>query len=124
MTILLRRNRGTFFSLLSGWRKKDHIVLEKVKAHPERYPKPDKWTNVDRGIWIADQIAGDEQRAAYVVKASEWLKKVAYESKAYISTKQGLPFVKDISKELEKHMMDKYLKDRDDFREKDGKNRI
>ena len=58
-----------------------------------------------------------------MVKASEWLKKVAHESKAYISTKQGLPFVKDISKKWGEHLIDKYLKERDDFREADGKPR-
>jgi len=124
LTILLGRNRGTFFSLLSGWRKKDNIMLEKVKAHPERYRSPENWTHTDRGIWIADQIAGNEQAATHVVKASDWLKKVAYESKAYVTTKQGLPFVKDISKEWGKYMMDKYLKDRDDYRERDGRGRI
>ncbi len=123
LSILLGRNKGTFFSLLSGWRKKTGVLLEKVKAHPERYREPKDWTNKDRGIWIADQIAGGDMEASHVIKASEWLRKVAFESKAYIS-KQGLPFVKDISKEWGKHMMDRYLKDRDDYRERDGRDRI
>ena len=48
---------------------------------------------------------------------------MAYESKAYITTKQGLPFVKDISKEWGRYMMEKYLKERDDYRERDGRDR-
>ncbi len=69
-------------------------------------------------------MAGEVFPASVRIKASDWLTKIGYSSKAIIVGVDGLPFVKDISKRWGKYLMDTYFKERDEFRFKDGKNRI
>ena len=124
LSILNGRHRGTFFSLLGGWRKPEGCVLEKVKAHPEKYKKPEEWDHRDRGIWAADQIAGGVLSPSIRIKASEWLTHISYSSKLVVVDQKGLPFVKDIAKRWGKYLVDSYLVERDDYREERGKRRI
>ncbi len=124
LSILNGRHRGSFFGILGGWRKSENCILEKVRAHPERFKKPEEWDCCDRGIWAADQIAGDIFSPAFTIKASDWLKLISYSSKAIVVDKAGLPFIKDISRRWGKHLVDAYLKDRDEYRAKGGKRRI
>jgi len=124
LSILNGKHRGSFFSLLGGWRKPESCVLEKVKAHPEKYKKPEEWSHTDRGIWAADQIAGGILLPSVKIKASEWLTHISYASKLIVVDQQGLPFVKDIANKWGKYLVDSYLVERDDYREERGKRRI
>jgi hypothetical protein len=121
LSILNGKNRGSFFGILGGWRKSENCILEKVRAHPEKHKKPDDWDYTDKGIWAADQIAGDTLEPALTIKASTWLKYISYSAKAIIKDQEGLPFIKDISKRWGKHLIDSYLKDRDEYRVNGGR---
>jgi hypothetical protein len=123
LSLLNGRNRGAFFNILSGWKKPVDTILKKVKAHPEKFKKPEDWGDSDKGIWIADQIAGKAMKASKSINAAMWLKRISYTSKAVIVEQGGIPFVKDISKRWSKHLMERYLKERDDYREAEGKSR-
>jgi hypothetical protein len=59
-------------------RKPENCILEKVKAHPEKFKKPEEWDHCDKGIWAADQIAGGTLSPAYTLKTSEWLKRISF----------------------------------------------
>ena len=120
LAVLNGKHRGSFFSILGGWRKSENCILEKVKAHPEKFKKPEEWDYCDKGIWAADQIAGDTLTPAITIKASTWLSLISYTSKAIVVDCNGLPFVKDISKRWGKYLIDSYLKDRDEYRVKGG----
>ncbi len=91
-------------SLIAGldktwrWRKSENCILEKVKAHPEEFKKPEEWDHLDKDIWAADQIAGGTLEASMTIKASTLLRLVSYNSKAMEVDQKGLPFVKNISK--------------------------
>ncbi len=124
LAVLNGKHRGSFFSLLGGWRKSENCILEKVRAHPEKFRKPKEWDYYDKRVWAADQIAGDTFTPALTVKASAWLNLVSYSSKAIVVDHNGLPFVKDISKRWEKYLIGSYLRERDEYRMKGGKRRI
>jgi hypothetical protein len=123
LSLLNGRNRGSFFNILSGWNKSINTILSKVKAHPEKYKKPESWNMEDKGIWVADQVAGKVMKSYKSLVASVWLKRISYSSKAIVVDMDGVPFVKDITRRWSKHLMDQYLKERDDYRAKDGKRR-
>jgi hypothetical protein len=55
--------RGSFFNILSGWKKPIGALLKKVRAHPEKFKKPGDWDGADKGIWVADQISGKQMKA-------------------------------------------------------------
>ncbi len=58
-----------------GWRKPANVDMMKVKAHPER--RNEEWDRDNEGIWIADRVAGGEERVDYRIKASQILLEVA-----------------------------------------------
>ena len=98
LAILNGEHRGAFYNILSGWKRPVNTILSKVKAHPERFKKPEDWEDSDRGIWVADQVAGKTMKASKTITAAVWLKRVSYTSKAILVDMDGIPFVKDISK--------------------------
>ena len=106
--------------MLSGWKLPLNCALSKVKAHPEKYRVASDWTDGDKGIWIADQIAGKMLKGARMVRASEWLRRISLSSKVTVIDQGGLPFVKDIAKRWSKLLVSKYFKKRDDYREGRG----
>ena len=106
--------------MLSGWELPLNCALSKVKAHPEKYRVASDWTDGDKGIWIADQIAGKMLKGARMVRASEWLRRISLSSKVTVIDQGGLPFVKDIAKRWSQLLVSKYFKERDDYREGRG----
>ena len=113
LALLNGHNKGSFFNILSGWTKPLGCILNKVKAHPEKYKLPKDWQPEDKGIWIADQIAGGLFAASKKIAASIWLKRVSFTSKATIVDRNGVPFFKDISRRWSKHNLKMYLEGRD-----------
>ena len=70
-------------------------------------------------------MAGGILTPAYTIKASEWLKKIgATHSKLTIERTDGTPLIMDVSKTKSKCDVIKYLDERDDFREEEGKTRV
>jgi ribonuclease HI len=123
LTVLVGGYKGNFQNILSGWSKPGGVLLNNVKAHPEKFKKPEEWGVEDRGIWMADQIAGRVVRASKTLKASTWLKRISYASKVIVVDQEGVPFIKDISRRWSKHLMQKYFLERDNYREAEGKDR-
>ena len=124
LALLNGHNKGSFFNILSGWTKPLGCILNKVKAHPEKYKLPKDWQPEDKGIWIADQIPGGLFAASKKIAASIWLKRVSFTSKATIVDRNGVPFFKDISRRWSKHNLKMYLEGRDEDRAERGKKRI
>ena len=125
LSLLNSQMRGAFLNMTSGWRKPMGTILKKVRAHPERFKKPEEWKDSDKGIWLADQVAGGTLVAEINLKASTWIKRVSYSSRAVVVEKKtGTPFFREVSKRWSKHLMDRYFVERDEYRVADGKNRI
>ena len=125
LSLLNSQMRGAFLNVASGWRKPVGTVLKKVRAHPERFKKPEEWKDSDKGIWLADQVAGGSLVAEINLKASTWMKRISYSSRAVVVEKKtGTPFFREVSKRWSKHLMDRYFVERDEYRVADGKNRI
>ena len=120
LEFLKGRYKGSFLNMLSGWKLPVNCALSKVKAHPEKYRAVSDWTDGDKGIWMADQIAGKALKGAKMVRASEWLKRISVGSKVTVIDQGGLPFVKDIAKRWSNLLVSKYFKERDDYREGRG----
>jgi hypothetical protein len=96
-----------------------------VRAHPERYKKPEDWNDNDKGIWLADQVAGGTLVAEKNLRASAWMKRISYSSRAIVVDKKtGTPFFREVSKRWSKHLMSRYFEERDEYRVADGKSRI
>ena len=125
MKRLSGRRLGALAQVLNGWEKNDKVAFRKVKAHPERRLPASEWSTEERGNFMADQVAGSILTPAYTIKASEWLKKIgATHSKLTIERTDGTPLIMDVSKTKSKCDVIKYLDERDDFREEEGKTRV
>ena len=117
--------KGGFVNICSGWKKPLGCELSKVRAHPERYKNPEVWSDEDKGIWIADQVAGRTTTPQRYLKASKWLSRIAYSSKAIVVEKnKNIPFFRDVSRRWGKHAMERYFHFRDLNREENGKDKI
>jgi len=125
LSLLNNQMRGAFLNITSGWKKPVGTVLKKVRAHPERYKKPEDWNGNDKGIWLADQVAGGTLVAEKNLRASAWMKRISYSSRAIVVDKKtGTPFFREVSKRWSKHLMSRYFEERDDYRMAEGENRI
>ena len=125
LSLLNGKHRGAFLNILSGWRRPLNAVLEKVRAHPERFKELKEWKAADKGIWMADQVAGGSLTTEKTLKASSWIRRVSYSSKAVIVRKEtGMPFFRDVAKMWSKHLLKTYLIQRDEFRARNGKTEI
>ena len=116
-------NRGNYAGLLAGWKVPKSCQIVKVKAHPERLRKPEGWSKEDKGIWIADQVAGRTIRGLRKVRISEWLKKIGHMSGICVANRAGVPYTGDMAKRWSKHFAERYFKERDDYREERGATR-
>ena len=99
MGVITGGEKGNFLSLLSNWKVPSSCTIEKIKAHPERMKTLETWTRGDKGIWMADQIAGRAIRGIKKALASEWLKRISSLAKiCLVDKKKGVPFVGDLAR--------------------------
>ncbi len=89
LALLNSQMRGAFLNVASGWRKPLGTILKKVRAHPERFKEPEAWNDEDKGIRLADQVAGGTIVAEKNLKASTWMKRISYGSKAVVVEKSS-----------------------------------
>ena len=108
--------------VIGNWRPQKNIRIKKVKAHPER--REGSWTKEDKGIYMADKVAGGEGVNIDIIKASAVMGRVAKDQVISIVDEKGVPFFGNLRRRNSKEKKKRYLKKRDDYREKDGKLRI
>ena len=112
---------GSYSQLLSGWKKNDNIHFHKVKAHPELRLAAAEWSKEEQGNFLADKIASGEAAPMLTVSARDWLSWIGSRSKIVIKNRSGSPVV--LEPKIIKSNLDSlsYLKERDHYRMKDGK---
>ena len=123
MGVVTGGEKGNYLSLLSSWKVPSSCTIEKIKAHPERMKTPEMWTRSEKGIWMADQIAGRTIRGIKKARASEWLKKISSLTKICLVDKKNVPFVGDLARRWSKHFVKRYFIERDEYREERGSTR-
>ena len=73
---------------------------------------------------MADKVADGEEGNIDRIKATDILKKIAEGQIISIVDEKGIPFFGNLRRRLSKEKLKRYLKKRDDYREKDGKLRV
>jgi hypothetical protein len=121
MAAVRKRNRG-FKRIMGEFRLPDNISVNKIQAHPER--RSGDWNNGEKGIFLADYVAGGEGGNIPIFKSTDILEGVAERSKVTIIDDCGVPFVGDIKRRSSKRRMERYFKKRDEYRDRLGKQSI
>jgi len=94
----------------------------KVKAHPER--REGEWSKEDKGIFMADQAAGEILGNMATVSAKAVIREVARSGKVMICGEDGEPFVGNLRLRCSREKLRKYWKKRDWYREESGRRGI
>ena len=109
-----------FSNTISGWRKWEGITTLKIKAHPERYKEWGTWDFEDKGIYVADGVAGGEARPHATISAKEWITRISARSIVAIEEEDGTPFIGRVSQRASEECTRQYLMERDGYRELKG----
>jgi hypothetical protein len=109
-----------FRNTTNNWKLGPGVVVQKVRAHPERYLHHSRWSWDDRGIWTADRVAGGNMAYECTVGAAKWLKKISSKSLVVIEELDGTPFIGSVRDRSSKRNMEMYWVERDQWRAKDG----
>ncbi len=73
-----------FRNTISDWTKGRDVVVQKVRAHPERFAHYTNWTWDDKGICTAYRVAGENMAFECTVGAAHWLKRIGSKSRVVI----------------------------------------
>ncbi len=113
-----------FRNTINNWEKGPSVKVQKVRAHPERFSHHSKWSWDDKGIWMADRVAGGIMSYECTVGAARWLKRISARSMVVIEEKDGTPFIGSVRERVSERSMELYWVERDDWRSKDSLPRI
>ncbi len=99
-------------------------MVQKVRAHPERFAHYTNWSWDDKGIWTADRVVGGHMAFECTVGAAHWLKRIGSRSRVDIEEMDGTPFIGSVRERVSQRSMELYWVEKDDWRSKESLTRI